>query len=311
VIVSDPAIVGAVESLMVRVMAATVLSVLVAAGSWVAGKQARDSAQRVDALRDGRAIQGQVLEEASAIEAREMLAYEAAVIEDARAFDLDPPDLKALTAPNVHVIALSEAVILRPGESWSSSHLVVRAKQEKVTYQKNRGSIAAPHVVAEIENVAGVPIAYHVRVRSHERGRCEVRGTRSHNAVALQPAQKASIVVCAGRGALSLEHVEALELTPFGYHLVSGLPPLALGIDPVTAQAHRPPPMVPSCEAIDARGHAAEIEGGRARWVDVVDFYSRHHCTRWQYVSGYRHATGRLTPLPVTQKSVAAAAAAP
>jgi hypothetical protein len=288
------------EAIILRTAAAGVLAAVLAVGSWLAGKQGRDSAKRMAAVQDGRADQEQALEDASAIAAREMRGYEAALVEDAQALELEPPPLSSITAPNLHVIALQDAVTLRPGEPWTSEHLVIRAEQDKVTYQRHGASVAATHLVALVENVASVPVAYNVRVRSAERGRCDVRGTRSHNAIALRPGEVASIVVCAGRGALSLEHVEVLELTEIGHRFVSSLPTAALGLDPVTAQAHRPPAAGVSCETTDARRLAAAIEAGQARWVDVADFYSRHNCTRWAFPPGYRHATGPLTRLPIT-----------
>jgi hypothetical protein len=290
-----------VESLILRIAGAGVLAIVLSVGSWLADKPGRESAKRLDALRDGRAAQEQVLEEESSIAQRETRAYYAALVEDAQQLETEAPALETITAPNLHVVALQDAVVLGPGERWSSDHLEVRAKEEKVRYQNHGASVAAPHVIAEIENVGSVPVAYNVRVRSHERGRCDVRGVRSHNAVALEPGESASIVVCAGRGSVRLEHVEVLELTPLGYLFVSSLPVVALGVDPVTAMAHRPPTSGLACEALDGRRHAAEIEAGRARWVDVADFYSRHNCTRWQYVAGYRHVTAPLARLPVTQ----------
>lgn len=289
------------EAIGLRVIGAGLLGILLAAGSWLAGKQERDSARRVEALRDGRAIQEQALEDPAHVAARDARAYQAGVMEDAARFEIDAFDIEILYEPNTHAIELRDAEVLQPGQSWSSKHLTVRAKREKVTYQQHGATIAASHVVAEIENVGDVAVAYNLRVRSKERGRCDVRGLRTHNAVALAVGEKASIVVCAGRGAISLEHVEILELSPLGYHFVSAVPAEALGIDPVTAQAHRPPASSPSCDALDVQSLSATLRDGRARWVDVADFYSRHNCTRWQYVPAYRHATARLPHLPVTR----------
>ena len=291
----------AVEALALRAAAGGVLAILLTGGYWMAGKQKRDSASRVEALRDGRAQQEQALEDPEVLHERNARLYEAGVHEDAAAFGIDPPAFESLLAPNTHAVALQDAHALQAGHSWSSSHLVVHAKHEKVTYQQHGATVSAVHLVAEIENVASVPIAYNVRVRSKDRGRCDVRGVRTHNAVALAPGETASIVVCAGRGALSLEHVEVLELGTLGFHLLSGVPPHALGIDPVSAQAHRPPQSVPDCAGTDVAWLAGEIREGRVRWVDVADFYSRHNCTRWPYVRGYRYASAPLARLPVVE----------
>lgn len=294
-------IVREVDEIRLRVVAGGTLALLVAAGLWLSGKTQRDSDARVEALRAGRASQEERSADVAEDEAFAARIYEAAVAEDAERFGLEGVDVLQLREPNAHAIELQDAEVLRSGHSWASPHLVVRAKQEKVTYQQHGATVAATHVIAEVENVGEVPVAYNLRVRSRDRGRCDVRGVRTHNGLALDVGEKVSIVVCAGRGSIRLEHVEILELTPLGYHYISGLPAEALGIDPVTAQAHEPTARVPACGAVDARKLSAKLSAGEARWVDVADFYSRHSCERWQFVTGYRHAEAPLERLPIAR----------
>jgi hypothetical protein len=118
-----------------------------------------------------------------------------------------------------------------------------------------------------------------------------------HNAMALMPDEAADVVVCAGTGSVRVERLEILEISRLGYHYVSQLPPGAVGHDPVTAAAHEPISRMPLCTSVDDKGLSAQVRQGLARWVDVVDFYSRHSCERFKYFDGYRYAAAER-PLP-------------
>src|SRR5690606_27939378 len=104
---------------------------------------------------------------------------------------------------------------------WRSDHLDIHVTVQKVQYRKQGASISAKHSIAEVENISGSPIAYFLRLRSAEQGNCEIRGTRMHNAMALLPGEKAEIVVCAGGGAVRVEHVEVLEVSELGHRYLS------------------------------------------------------------------------------------------
>lgn len=286
-----------------RIIASVALALALLVGLWLSGKFVRESAARVQSIRatersatDARA---DVAEQRAALEAP-AATYERALEDAAKELELPAPTLAEVSAPHLYALELDTPTVLGVGKSWSSPHLRITAVTEKVTYQQHGASVSANHTIARIENISSTPLAYAARVSSAERGRCEVRGSRMHNATALRPNERADVVVCAGNGAIRVDRVEVLELGELGHRFVSRLPPRALGADEVTASAHRPNPHVEACTGLDASALVQMLRDGAAAWADIVDFYARHDCRRYAFVPGYRRATAALPSLPVT-----------
>ena len=198
----------------------------------------------------------------------------------------------------IHVVELAAPMVLSPGRSWSSDRLQISAVVEKVKYQKHGAMVSARHAIAVVQNVSDVPLAYHVRVTSEARGRCDVHGARQHNAMALMPGEKAEIVVCAGGGKIRLMHAETLQISELGHRYLSRVPPRAAGVGSLSSHAHAPPAGSTLCETVDAAGLSRSIREGTVRWVDIVDFYSRHSCDRFRFFPTYRHSGDVLDKLP-------------
>jgi hypothetical protein len=135
---------------------------------------------------------------------------------------------------------------------------------------------------------------------SAQRGRCEVRGARTHNAMALMPDERAEVVVCAGGGGIQIDRLEVLEITELGYRYVSQIPPAAVGHDGTTTGSHRPDSPSTPCTQLDTGLLSTSIREGKARWVDVIDFFSRHNCHRHALPETYRLAERPLPALPAT-----------
>lgn len=281
-------------------IAGIVLALL--AGAWLSGKPTREAEARVAELLAQRRDAAQVRAAVSGDATRAVddgKRFEEGLAADAAAFGIAAVDLASVRRPQAYANELPQALAVAAGKSWRSPHLEIRVGIERVTYQQHGATVAANHVIATVTNISAVPLAYRVVMASAERGRCEIRGSRMHNAMALQPGESAEVVVCAGSGAVRLEKVEVLETTALGQRYLSQIPPQAAGADEVTAAAHRPRDPVEMCSQIDAVALAHQIRAGVIAWADLVDFYSRHNCHRYAFVPGYRRATAELTRLPV------------
>jgi hypothetical protein len=284
-----------------RIAALVAVGIAIAIGLWCSGQLGRQSDARVEEIRAG---EGDVEDARANVAAHRAAltqvdaAFERGLADDATGFGLPVPALATFRAPHVYAIELEDAIVLAPGKSWSSKHLSIEAVIAKVRYQQHGATVSANHTLARIENVAKVPVAYLVRLASADRGRCEVRGARAHNAIALRPGEVAEIVVCAGSGALRVEHVEVLELDELGHRYVSQLPAQAVGADDVTTASHQPRETLEPCRGVDATQLAQWIRDGTTTWGDVIDFFSRHDCHRFSFVTGYRRATAPLPSLP-------------
>lgn len=289
----------AVTSTTLRILAAVVLAVTVLAGVYLSGKARRDAEQRLEDLRAGIDRGERDAASVDAVRSAELdpQRFEQQLREDLLRWGLTPITVQELAQPNAYFLEASEPITLGPGRTWSSAHVRIRVRLDKVEYMQRGAKVSSVHVVARIENVSPRPIAYSLYMRG-EAGSCAVRGAREHNAITLRPGEEAEIVVCAGRDRVVLERLEVLEVTDLGHHYLSQLSPLALGQDAITAAAHRPLVKVSGCPDLDARTLAAYLQAGTAAWADVVDYYSRHDCHRLQFFPGYRRAEAALVSLP-------------
>lgn len=292
-------------STSLRILAAIVLALTLLAGVYVSGKARRDTEQRVADLRAGVDRSTQAAEQEPPLPASLELdprQFEARMLEDLERFGIEPVTVSDLARPNFYFEEVSGPVTLAPGQAWSSDHVRLKVRLDKVNYLQRGARVSSVHAIARLENISKRPIAYHLRMTG-EAGKCKVRGAREHNAVSLRPGESAEIVVCAGRDKVRVERLEILEVTDLGHHYLSQVSPLALGQDGTTAAAHKPLVSVAACADLDAKTIAAYLQAGTASWADVVDFYSRHNCHRLQFFPGYRRAELPLPQLPVAPPS--------
>lgn len=288
-------------STSLRILAAVVLGLTLLGGVYISGKARRDAEQRLADLHAG----VEQTEAAAAVESElptslelDPRQYEQRLVEDAERFGIEPVTVETLLQPNPYFDELERPITLSPGKSWSSKHVRITVRLDKVNYMQRGAKVSSVHSIARAENISTVPIAYRL-VMKGEQGKCTVRGAREHNAVTLMPGESAEIVVCAGRDRVRVEALEVLEVTGLGHHYLSQVTPLALGQDGTTAAAHTPLVSVKACTTPDAKTLAAYIAAGTASWADVVDFYSRHDCHRLQFFPGYRRPERPLPALPV------------
>jgi hypothetical protein len=288
----------AVTSTSLRILAAVVLALTVVAGVYLSGKARRDVEQRLDDLRAGVDRGEQAVAAQAQASELDPQRFEQVLREDLLRWRLPPITGKDLAQPNPYFDEVREPVTIAPGRSWSSAHVRIKVRLDKVDYMQRGARVSSVHAVARVQNVSKRPIAYALRLRG-EAGRCEVRGAREHNAVTLRVDESAEVVVCAGRDRVVVERLEVLEVTELGHYYLSQVSPLALGHDATTAAAHKPLVPVSACPDLDAKTLAAYLQAGTAGWADIADFYSRHDCHRLQFFPGYRRAEQALPSLPV------------
>ncbi len=288
----------------IRIAIGAVIAALLGGGVFLSNKLERDSRVRVAMLAAEAPTAADIRGQEQARERRAAFdenAFVAGAEQDAQSFELPPSEGAALSGAQAYAVELEEPVVLGKGRSWRSGHVEVRATIDKVAYQKLGATVSARHTIAEVKNISEVPIAYFARIRSHERGTCDVRGARMHNAMALLPGESAQIVICAGTGKIRIDRLEVLEISSLGYRYLSRVPARAAGHDSISASSHGPPAGVSMCETVDVGGLSQGITEGAIRWVDVVDFYSRHACDRYRFFMDYRYspqAPARLPALP-------------
>ncbi len=293
----------AASSLMVvlRVLASALVVALGGAGWWVSGKVSRDSSARVQSVvehhqkvAEATPARGEVREEPKDLSAM----YAESVLEDLERFGVKDFDNPRFLAPNTHR-KLDRSVVVDAGRRFRWSPLEIRVEHDRVTYKRDGVSVSTTHTVAVVANVSKEPVAYFLRATSDRVGHCSVKGSRAHNAMALLPGEEAHVVVCAGEGGARIERLETVTLSKLGYYYVSQLSPEAAAHEPNVINAHTPPKGVRKCTGVDTAALGSFIRREDTRWVDIVDYFSRHSCDRFTYPLGYRVQTRTVEKLPI------------
>jgi hypothetical protein len=290
-----------VEHLGARVAAGSALAVVLTTGMALSGKLGRDSRARMEQLEDHAVAASQVharVEQRRVERKYDPAAFAANVAADAESLGVSTTLLE-LGEAQAHFQEAPDAVVLAPGQSWSSRHIAAKVGVEKVQFQQHGAMVSAKHSILVLRNVSRRPIAYYAVVRSHDQGKCESRGVRMHNAMALMPDEQAEIVVCPGGGKVRIDDLQVLEITELGYMYFSQVPPVAVGYEQTVAAAHTPIRRVTACRDLDSATVVQRIGDGLTRWVDVADFFSRHNCHRFELPASYRHTGLRLKSLPI------------
>jgi len=281
-----------------RGLAAGALGLAIVVGLALSARLAPDSDARVAESRD---VPGAIPERDDA-GSREVVLDDGSFVhalgEDAARFGVPPVGVGELKAVHPYADEVDRTVVLARGKTWRSEHLEITAAIDDVTYHQRGAKVTAAHSLAIVKNIGARPIGYFLRLASTERGHCEVRGARPHNAMALEPGEVAEIVVCAGEGGIRIEDVQVLEVTALGHRYLSQVPPRAVGGDAITDGAHRTDDAVRRCR-LDASDMTDALSRGSVVWADVADFYARHDCHRFSFPAGYRRAVEPLRRLPV------------
>lgn len=197
-----------------------------------------------------------------------------------------------------------------PSDAVMASAFVHRVDNERRVIAPGEGSIEAAGLrltagtVAEegtarqamiltIENLADTDLAYNVVTTPRPGGaQCNQRQVLPHDAIVVARGQKVTRSECVYRAGMSLaiDRIETLALPRLSSAYVSRLPPAAVGADARLARGHRPalPASMPVCTTVASQTVRADIESGETSWRDLVDYYARHSCERYQFPEGYR-----------------------
>ncbi len=224
--------------------------------------------------------------------------------DDSERFGLQPIAAADLLAPNRYEHLIEDNVELSPGQRFDSEWVQIRAAVEPVQYIKRGAEIRAKHSVVYVENVHETPIAYFLDVRSADLGGCEVRGSRSHNALALLPGEVAEIVVCAGTKPVEIHDLQVMEMKAIGFMYLSSVPARAFGHDDVRAQSHQAPRQVRRCSHVPEERLREAVAQQLVEWRDLADYFSRHNCDQYPWVWGYSFAESPLESLPVDRRDI-------
>lgn len=227
-------------------------------------------------------------------------SFRKSLVADAKAFGVRAPSVKKLRAAQRYKRLLRKPQRLKVGKRVRKGVVELKALSEAVRYKRQGAFVKSRHTVLSITNRGKTPIAYNLEATAANRGRCEVKGTRPHNAIALGPKETAKVTICAGTSPVQVTKLEILEISSLGYHYLSQVPPKAFGLEASRASAHVIPGRRSSCAKVPQGAIFKALREGTTRWDDVADFYSRHDCRRFQMPVGYRRARRKISRFPVS-----------
>lgn len=118
---------------------------------------------------------------------------------------------------------------------------------------------------------------------------CNAAAQLATNAMVIGKGGTARRTVCVFRSDLTLliSKVETMELPPLSSWYLQQVSPLAVGLEPRLAKAHRSEGRS-NCSPIIPQSVRGGLENGELGWRDLVDFYARHRCETYQFPNNYR-----------------------
>lgn len=226
---------------------------------------------------------------------------------DLKRFALREVTTDELGKPNAWrlLVDKSDPEKLSTGRTYAGDGISVKASTTKVRYRRHGVTVKSVHAVAIVKNTSQTPLAYRIALEPNTSAKCEVRGARRHNTIALMPGESADLVVCAGRSGVVILSAEVMEVTAIGYYYLSMLPPAATDLGPIRGGSHFGPSGANQCDGVPAVKYSRALRRGDIKWRDIVDFYSRHNCSRLQMPEGYRWTGEGREILPSLGKTFA------
>lgn len=140
----------------------------------------------------------------------------------------------------------------------------------------------------EIENLTGVDVAYEVTTETNAGAMCNSARPLPFDAMVLHKATKETRVECVYRPDMTIRvtRAETLELQPLMAYYIDHVPPTLVGIDDRIARGHHVP--WAQCSSAISQAVRSGVENKEIRWRDLIDFYARHNCQRYQFPVSYR-----------------------
>ena len=201
---------------------------------------------------------------------------------DARAAGVTAPTVAELGKPFTYQREASSHVLSFGAPTWTAAGLTLTLESG------DRNS-----AVLSIHNPGTSDVAYRVVSRpSLGSSVCNVSAPLVINALVIARGGTVRRTECAVRAGLELTilSVETIALPPLSSWYVRQVSPLAVGLEPRWARAHRPE-MQANCSSIVPQAVRGALQKGDLTWRDLVDFYARHRCETYQFPITYRAIT--------------------
>ena len=225
------------------------------------------------------------------------------IAQDCKSFGITPVAVETLVHANAFRTEFTGKRRLKIGRSLVTRSLDMKVFRKKLTTGAAGYTASVAHLMLRIANKTNMHLAYVIKTNLPDIDGCSSKGATAQNAIALAPKGKKDGVVVRSecvqskRRHIDILKVEVLELTPLGYLYVSRLSPQQLGYEPRTSQGHQQP-NIPDCPLVPWRTVKIGLRNNHFAWYDVIDYYSRHSCEKYQFFKSYRWSSNGPESLP-------------
>lgn len=230
--------------------------------------------------------------------AKRQRAYVKRLLADAWRYDVDPQPAK-LFAPFPYVVTQGRWVLPAHRGRLVTAELRLSTEVRRMdTPLGTLGRYQAPTIVLTVENRTDDYLAFRVITQPSGKASCRAKAKLPQTTFVLGPRAALSRTEClaSGRGDLLTVHrLDAMRIGGLAYHYLVKLKPKAVLLAARTSEGHRPPAAHTPCGSIPRQRIQQAVQAGTATWADVMDFYARYSCDRFDFRVGYR----RSGPAPV------------
>ncbi len=237
----------------------------------------------------------------AAAQTRRRQRFLAQLIADARRLDL-PLEPKRYFAPfPLRVTQGSHRLRARGGRLLTRDLRLTTSVRTLETPLGGLGSYRAKNLVLTVENRTNHHLAFRVVTRPSGQTNCRRKARISQPTLVLGPREALSRTEClvTGPDHLTVHRVEVISVPAISYGYLVKLKPVAVGIPGRVAEGHTLPRGYRRCGGVPRQKIEQAIRSGSARWADVIDFYARYSCDRYDFYVGYRRPGPAPEPSPV------------
>ncbi len=180
-------------------------------------------------------------------------------------------------------------------ESFETATLKLSVRADTLDMRMgHEGTATFPHIILRIENKTDVPVAFNVITNTGLAiEKCMEKSDLPGDQLALPPhgfIERTECIYVKGMK-VSVSGIEDIQLPAISFFYVSRLNPAHIGADKRIFGGHRVP-VGKMCTDIPEQSIHLAIKTGQASWHDIIDFYARHNCDRYNFFNGY-HAFSR------------------
>ena len=191
-------------------------------------------------------------------------------------------------AASIPVPSLDEMSRKLPHRLDDSTHSLALGTPMELAGLRLRLEATSDTLTLRIENLSSSAVAYRVDTDTGLGNVCNSARALPFDAMVLRKGESETRVECVFRRdiVIRVTRAEAIDLTPLEAYYIDHVSPVLVGIEDRITRGHHPPSEM--CSSSVSQSVRSGLENKEIAWGDLIDFYARHSCQRYQFPSSYR-----------------------